>query len=152
MKPFVKDKGLNMNNFREIMDRLRQYYDVKSDKKVAEKLGINYNTVKTWSGRKTIPIKTLLNSIQNESIDTNWLLYGSKGTEKTSQIINGDNNISFSGSGNTVSDVQSSYNVKPESNYTDEIKEICELLQEYGSPKMIKDLKEKLLQIKELHG
>jgi len=35
--------------------------------------------------------------------------------------------------------------------YSDDILEICNLLQEYGSAKMKQDLKTKLLQIKALH-
>ncbi len=65
-----------MNNFREIFDRLKQYYQVNKDKEVAEKLGVNYNTVKTWSTRGKIPLDSLVDRLQNETIDLNWLLTG----------------------------------------------------------------------------
>ena len=63
-----------MNDYRNIMDKLKIHFNVKSDRQVAEKLGINYNTVKTWSNRKKIPIDKLLEKLQNETIDLNWLL------------------------------------------------------------------------------
>ena len=65
-----------MNDFREIFDRLKLYFEVKSDKKVSEKLGVNYNTVKTWSNRGKIPLDSLLKELQNETINLNWLLTG----------------------------------------------------------------------------
>ena len=65
-----------MNNYREIMDRLKLYFQVNSDRKIAEKLGINYNTIKTWSNRGKIPIEKLLIKFQNEPINLNWLLTG----------------------------------------------------------------------------
>jgi len=65
-----------MNDFREIFNRLKLIYGVSTDKKIAEKLEINYNTVKTWSSRGKIPIETLLESIHDETINLNWLLTG----------------------------------------------------------------------------
>ena len=65
-----------MNNYRQIMDRLKLYFKVNSDKKIAEKLGINYNTIKTWSNRGKIPLEKILNRLQNETINIDWLLTG----------------------------------------------------------------------------
>ena len=78
-----------MNDFRKIFDKLKLFYGVSSDKKVAEILNINYNTVKTWGNRKKVALETLLNSLQNETIDINWLL------KDDNSIINqnGNNNI-----------------------------------------------------------
>ncbi len=65
-----------MNNYREIMDRLKLFFNVNSDRKVAEKLGINYNTIKTWSNRGKIPLEKILSRLQNETINIDWLLTG----------------------------------------------------------------------------
>ncbi len=133
------------------MDKLKLFYDLKSDKKVAEKLGVNYNTVKSWSNRGSIPTKTLLKSIQNETINIDWLLLDGK-YSKSSHPVNGKDIVSINGSGNSVGNISKSINYEISNKpYNDEINEIAKLLQEYGYPKMIKDLKEKLYQIKALH-
>jgi len=75
-----------MNNFREIMERLKLYYGVETDKAVAERLKINPNTIKTWSNRGKIPMDTLLKSIQNETISTDWLLSGEGHPEKKTAL------------------------------------------------------------------
>ena len=76
------------------MDRLKTYFKLNSDRQVAEKLGINYNTIKTWGNRKKIPMDTLLNKLQNETIDLNWLLTGEGEMYKNEKIIiNAPNNI-----------------------------------------------------------
>ena len=71
-----------MNDYRSIFDRLKLFFNVNSDRKVAERLKINYNTIKTWSNRKKIPLDTLLSLIQNETINIDWLLTG-KGSMHT---------------------------------------------------------------------
>ena len=76
-----------MDDYRKIMDRLKTYFKVNSDRQVAEKLGINYNTIKTWGNRKKIPMDTLLNKLQNETIDLNWLLTGEGEMYNKTQII-----------------------------------------------------------------
>lgn len=76
-----------MNNFREIMDRLKQYYGVKTDKAVGEKLGVNANTIKTWSNRGKVPMDTLLKSIQNETISTDWLLTGEGEPKRKKAVV-----------------------------------------------------------------
>lgn len=55
-------------------------------------------------------------------------------------IITGDNNIQITGKNNVISN-----------NQDYEYKEIFELIKEYATPKMIKDMKEKLLKIKEIY-
>lgn len=49
-----------MSNYHEIMDRLKLYYNVSTYKGVAEKLDLNYDTLKSWGSRKKIVIETLL--------------------------------------------------------------------------------------------
>ena len=82
-----------MNDFRVIFDKLKLFYGVSTDKKVAEKLNINYNTVKTWGNRKKVALEKLLDSLQNETIDINWLLKG----EESNINQNGNNNINVNG-------------------------------------------------------
>ena len=85
-----------MNDYRSIFDRLKLFFNVNSDRKVAERLKINYNTIKTWSNRKKIPLDTLLSLIQNETINIDWLLTG-KGSMHTN-----DNSLQKIDDSNTI--------------------------------------------------
>ncbi len=79
-----------MNDYKEIMDRLKLYYNVSTYIKVAQKLDINYDTVKSWGSRKKIVVETLLQHLLNEPINITWLLTG-KGNMKLSdseQLLN----------------------------------------------------------------
>jgi len=88
-----------LNDFREIFDRLKKFYNVTSDRKVSEIMGINYNTVKTWSNRGKVPIEKVLEKLQNETININWLLTGEgemlKITTKDIQDCSQDKNIIY---------------------------------------------------------
>jgi hypothetical protein len=84
-----------LNDFREIFDRLKEFYNVSSDRKVSEIMGINYNTVKTWSNRGKIPIERVLEKLQNETINLNWLLTGEgEMYPKKGLVVKGNHNIS----------------------------------------------------------
>lgn len=65
-----------MRNVLEIVERLKQLYDVKTDTQLQDKTGIKTNTLRTWKERNSIPYKKLDEISQNESISMNWLLYG----------------------------------------------------------------------------
>jgi len=73
-----------MNNYKEIMERLKLYFEVSTYVKVAEKLDISYDTVKSWSSRKKVVIETLLEHLTDEPINITWLLTG-KGTMRLSE-------------------------------------------------------------------
>jgi phage repressor protein C with HTH and peptisase S24 domain len=51
-------------------------------------LKINYNTVKTWGNRKRIPIDILLEKLQNETIDLNWLLKDKTNIKQIQEKLN----------------------------------------------------------------
>ena len=76
-----------MENIKEILTRLCLYYDVSNNRKLADKIGINYNTISTWIKRKSIPYDKLHNIVQKESISFDWLLTG-----KGSMHLNEDEN------------------------------------------------------------
>ena len=65
-----------MNNYKEIMERLKLYYGVSTYSDVAQKLQISYDTVKSWSSRQKIVTDTLLHCMRDEPVNINWLLYG----------------------------------------------------------------------------
>lgn len=140
-----------MNDFRQIFDRLKLIYGVNTDKKVSEELGINYNTVKTWSSRGKIPIETLLQSIQNESLNISWLLTGkgsmylSDTTSQSSHNTVGDNSIVVNGNGNINIAIKKE-DFKDDS---EDIKHLVSLLK-YAPKSFIKQIIDRLQKFKEL--
>jgi len=65
-----------MYEFNEIMGRLKEYFEVSTNKRVGELLGLDYNIIKSWSSRKKIVIETLLHSLRDKNININWLFTG----------------------------------------------------------------------------
>lgn len=73
-----------MYEFNEVMSRLKLYFDVRTNTKVCELLGLEYNTIKSWSSRKKVVVETLLEKLSGEPININWLLTGT-GSMKLSE-------------------------------------------------------------------
>jgi hypothetical protein len=65
-----------LSDFKSVFDRLKQYFGLSSNKKVCEKIGLNYETMKSWSTRKKVVVETLMDLMKDEPINYNWLLNG----------------------------------------------------------------------------
>ena len=65
-----------MFNFQTIMGRLRTYFGIKTNKGVADKLGIEYNAMKGWGSRKKVAISTIIELLGDEPINLTWLIHG----------------------------------------------------------------------------
>ena len=109
-------------NARDFLDSLKKEFNVSYDKELADLLGSSKEALDKWVVRNKIPDR-IMNQIGHNVI--------------------GNDNISISGSNNYVN--------KPLKNFDNDIIEICQLLQEYGTQKMKQEIKDKLLQIKALH-
>jgi len=121
-----------MDKIDNIIEKALYLGGFKTKKNLAKWLGIDASAINQWKKSGNIP-KNHLKKIENIiSADT------------SSSVINGNNNMAINGIGNSISNSKI-YKKSPE------IEEISELLQEYASSKFLKDLKEKLLKIKELH-
>lgn len=70
-----------MFDFQTIMGRLRTYFGIKTNKGVADKLGIEYNAMKGWGSRKKVAISTIIELLGDEPINLTWLIHG-KGNMK----------------------------------------------------------------------
>lgn len=102
-----------MENIKEILNRLCLFYGVSNNRKLSEKININYNTVSTWIKRDSIPYEKLHKIVQKESISYDWLLTG-KGEmlikeENGSTIVLGNGNVAMGGQGNSI---DNSFNAK----------------------------------------
>ena len=65
-----------MNHIKNVLERLRIYFKAKNNRELAEKMGINYQTLNTWIKRNKIPYELLHEIGQNENISIDWLLTG----------------------------------------------------------------------------
>jgi len=65
-----------MNQLKIILDRLKQYYNAENNRQLAQKIGVNYQTLNTWIKRNKIPYDLLHQIGQNENISIDWLLTG----------------------------------------------------------------------------
>ena len=110
---------------RERLDEIKKQLDVKTDAELAEILDTNKLNIDSWVKRNKIPEK--------------WELFIRQIPYKSSVAI-GDHNVQITGEGNIVSGVVDT-----------QYAELFELIKNYATPKIIKDLKEKLLKIKEIY-
>ena len=108
---------------RKFLDNLKKEYNVLYDKELAEILKTSKEALDKW---------VVLNKIPDKIIN------------RIGQKVTGDNNISIYGNNNKIKNFTDKFD--------DDIIEICQLLHEYGTPKIKQELKDKLLQIKALHG
>ncbi len=139
-----------MSNVNEVIDRMRIVTNTQTYADLANKLGVALTTINNWKRRGEVPEINILKCIHLTNTTKEYLLHGVKKNDN-SHIVNGNHNVSISGTGNTIgNNVNNIGNQEPIIDY--ELKEVCQLLHDYGSPKMIKELKSKLLQIKALHG
>lgn len=61
-------------NASEIVDRLKLYFSVKTDKEVAACLGVERVTVSMWKNRDSLDLKLIVTKCDN--VNLNWLLRG----------------------------------------------------------------------------
>ena len=59
-----------------ILERLREYYGYKTQKELAEKLGVNQSTLTMWKTRNSIDWDVVFTKC--EDIDFHWLITGEK--------------------------------------------------------------------------
>lgn len=132
-----------MKEIDNIIDKVLFIGGFKTKKNLAKWLKIDASAISQWKRTGNIP-KNHLNKIEN-------IIFSEEKSqvvnENQSQNVTGNNIVSVHGTNNSVSHSNNAVNGE----YSNDIQEICSLLQEYGSPKMMKDLKSKLLKIKKLH-
>ncbi len=136
-----------MNKAKAILDRMRIAFNVETYKQLSDELGVSANTLDTWKRRESVPEQHILRCIQMTGLNEQYLRYGH--TPDNKHTIQGNHNISINGVGNSIGN---NVNNSSHLGINSDIDEIYELLLEYGTPKLIKELKEKLYQLKELHG
>lgn len=82
MASFSKEKA------REIIQRLKDKFDIKTDSELATRLGLAETTITTWKRRGTVDIPLIIEQLGNISLDE--LIYGDNPEEEESPESNMD--------------------------------------------------------------
>lgn len=91
-----------MDNIKEIIGRIKQSKNVSTNTKLAEKLGVSYNTLNTWIKREKIPEKIIQDIVQSEQLSYDWLLNGVKSETKTDDSVSLSVSLLQAGAGEGV--------------------------------------------------
>jgi len=83
---FVKRKYCNMQNVIEILERIAQIKNIKTDKKLSELFGVSPSTVATWKIRKNIPYDKIFALCKDEGLSLDYVING-KGSIYPSDMI-----------------------------------------------------------------
>jgi len=133
LKLFRKEIGLTQTEFGEI-------------------LGKTLRTVQTWeSGERNIPESVIRLMSVKFNMSEEWLKTGNGSMYNStngSQSVVGNYGINIQNGNITFYGTTS--NPLSES-FTDDVKELFELILDYGTPKIVKQFKSKMLDIKKLH-
>ena len=62
-----------MLNSANIIDKLKEHLDIKTDTDLAKYLELHHSTLAGWRNRNSLNIELILEKVNN--IDLNWLLY-----------------------------------------------------------------------------
>ena len=131
-----------MKEIDHILGKMKELTDVKTDVELAEILEIPIKTLSMWRFRESIPAKRLIEFSEKLGVSMDTLLNGSV-------KVTGDNNLAFSGDGNTVfgknADIANVYSPK--------VNEFLALYKKYGNKnldKLLDPIIEKLKQIEKI--
>ena len=62
-----------MINVKKIVEKLKEYLNIRTDDQLAEYFGVHYSTVSGWKKRNSISVELIMEKVKD--IDMNWLLY-----------------------------------------------------------------------------
>ena len=134
-----------MKEIDHILGKMKELTDVKTDVELAEILEIPIKTLSMWRFRESIPAKRLIEFSEKLGVSMDTLLSGSV-------KVTGDNNLAFSGDGNTVFDK----NADIANVYSPKVNEFLALYKKYGNKnnenldKLLDPIIEKLKQIEKI--
>lgn len=131
-----------MTSFDENIAFLKNLTNANTIKELAEILEVPYRTFNTWQTRGKIPKGRLYEFSEKLGVSMDTLLSGSV-------KVTGDNNLAFSGDGNTVFDK----NADIANVYSPKVNEFLALYKKYGNKnldKLLDPIIEKLKQIEKI--
>lgn len=79
-----------MIDFKDILERLKETFQVKKDKELAEILGVEQQNITNWKNRNSIPYEFIISLCLEKNINMIYILTG----KKESNSIKNDDNLS----------------------------------------------------------
>lgn len=71
-----------MKNLNDILNRLKEVLELKTDTELTEKLDLSTGVVSNWKARNKIPYNEIFSICENNKIDINYIFYGTKKEKK----------------------------------------------------------------------
>lgn len=65
-----------MENIELIIKRMREAYNLSTDKELASRLGLGSSAVATWKQKDTVPYKQLCQAVLDCDLKLKWLMFG----------------------------------------------------------------------------
>lgn len=81
---------IDINN---ILDRLKSHFNVKSDREIADILGVTSQNITNWKSRNKIPYNEIISICLKEEIDLNELILNKKVVKNINYKEENINNI-----------------------------------------------------------
>ena len=135
MHYIIQIDNISQGNFMKIDNKLREIrksLGIKQNK-FAYDLDIPLQTyIRYEHNKREVPSSVMKKISDKYGVDFNTFYNG---------VIEGNSNIQIIGRNNNIANAKN-----------DELEEIFQLIRDYAPPKMIKDIKEKLLKIKDSYG
>ena len=140
-----------MDNAKTILKRMSDVTKAGTNKELAEKLEVSYNTLNTWVKRDNVPMDIINSFVNSEQLTYDWLLSG-KGSmylkedsiAKSNNTV-GDNSIVVNGNGS----INISIKKEDFKDDSEDIKLLVSLLK-YAPKSFIVQIIERLQKFKEL--
>lgn len=126
-----REKASKMRKIDLILIALREKTGAKNDKEMCEILEIPYPTLSRWKSEDSIPPKKLFEFMEKYGVDI---------SNSFNKVGNNSNLNVGDGANQNINSNLKAKNA--------EIAEIVELLNNYSTPKLLAEIKEKLLKIK----
>ncbi len=67
-----------MKNLNDILNRLKEVLEIKTDTELAEKLDLSGGVISNWKARNKIPYSEIFSICENYNFDINYVFYGKK--------------------------------------------------------------------------
>lgn len=99
-----------MDSAREILERMKEAFQVSLFKEIADKLDVKANTIDTWKQRNRIPDRYIYKCMHLTGFEEQYIRYGRKTEENNT--VNGNNSAIITGSHNNLNSNNSSENTK----------------------------------------
>jgi len=95
VKSFLEKKDRNLRDLNQIINRLKDFFQLKNETEVAKLLNVEQNTLSSWKKRDKIPYERLDEIALQNKISIEWILSGdSTDMQKNEELLRYFNSLS----------------------------------------------------------